>query len=172
MQPSVRVNEISLYLRCPRLIFFENLRNKGLPRKIDAKHMLLRSLMLSISEKDDLESHLIENLSRLREELPLVYEIEPDELQLACQELEGEVAGIARALASNLDLLLPCQAEIDLFSDKLGLSGRLDRLASGGMPSLIRTGKAPLFSSPGRDLQDAHQSRTCGVFAPGPGANG
>ncbi|MDD4652678.1 MAG: PD-(D/E)XK nuclease family protein [Methanothrix sp.] len=143
MQPSVRVNEISLYLRCPRLIFFENLRDKGLPRKIDAKHMLLRSLMLSISEKDDLESHLIENLSRMREELPLVYEVEPDELQLACRELEDEVAGIARALASNLDLLLPCQAEIDLFSDRLGLSGRLDRLAPGGMPSLIRTGKAP-----------------------------
>jgi CRISPR-associated exonuclease Cas4 len=143
MKPSIRVNEISLYLRCPRLIFFENLRNKGLPRKIDAKHILLRSLMLSISQKDDLECHLRENLSRLQDELPVVYEIDPDELQPACRELEGEVAGIARSLAGYLDLLLPCQAEVDLFSDKLGLSGRLDRLAPGGMPSLIRTGKAP-----------------------------
>ncbi|HPS91422.1 MAG TPA: Dna2/Cas4 domain-containing protein [Methanothrix sp.] len=143
MQPPVRIYDIGLYLRCPRLIFFENLRNKGMPRKIDTKHILLRSLMLSISRKDDLEGHLRENLSRLQEELPLVYEIEPDELKPACRELEGEIAGIALGLAGQLNLLLPCQAEVDLFSDKLGLSGRLDRLAPGGMPSLIRTGKAP-----------------------------
>lgn len=143
MHLPVRVYDIGLYLRCPRLIFFENLRNKKMPKKIDTKHILLRSLMLSISKKDDLEGHLRESLSRLQEELPLVYEIDPDELQPACRELEGEIAGIARGLAGHLNLLLPCQAEVDLFSDKLGLSGRLDRLAPGGMPSLIRTGKAP-----------------------------
>ena len=143
MQLPVRVYDIGIYLRCPRLIFFENLRNKGIPRKIDTKHILLRSLMLSISKKDDLEGHLREVLSRLQEELPLVYEIDPDELEPACRELEGEIAVIALGLACHLNLLLPCQAEVDLFSDKLGISGRLDRLAPGGMPSLIRTGKAP-----------------------------
>jgi len=141
MHTPVRIYEIGLYLRCPRLIFFENLRNT--PRKTDTRHILLRSLMLSFSQKDDLEGQLRESLARLQEELPLVYEIDPFEVEQACRVLEGEIAGIARGLAGQLDLLLPCQAEIDLYSDKLGLSGRLDRLAAGGMPSLIRTGKAP-----------------------------
>ena len=42
---------------------------------------------------------------------------------------------LPRGLAGHLDLLLPCQAEVDLYSDKLGLSGRLDRLAPGSTPS-------------------------------------
>lgn len=141
MPPTVRVSEIGLYLRCPRLVYFENL--KGMPKRIDAGQILLRSLMLSISQKNDLEVHLKEITARLGEELPLIYEIEPEEISPACRELEGEIAGIARGLAGHLDLLLPCQAEVDLYSDKLGLSGRLDRLAPGGTPSLIRTGKAP-----------------------------
>jgi CRISPR-associated exonuclease Cas4 len=99
--------------------------------------------MLSFSEKSDLEGQLKESLARLEEELPLVYEIEPDEMEPACRELEGEIASIAKGLAGHVDLLLPCQAEVDLFSDKLGLSGRLDRLAPGSTPSIIRTGKAP-----------------------------
>jgi len=99
--------------------------------------------MLSFSQKDDLEGQLRETLAKLEEELPLVYEIEPKEVLQACRELEGEIAGIAQGLAGQLDLLLPCQAEVDLFSDKLGLSGRLDRLAPGTTPCLIRTGKAP-----------------------------
>jgi len=141
MPTLVRISEIGLYLRCPRLIYFENLRRT--PKKIDTKHLLLRSLMLSFSQKKDLEGQLKEILARLEDELPLVYEIRPDEMKPACRELEGEIAGIAQGLAGHLDLLLPCQAEVDLYSDKLGLSGRLDRLAPGGTPSLIRTGKAP-----------------------------
>ena len=141
MPTLVRISEIGLYLRCPRLIYFENLRKT--PKKIDTKQILLRSLMLSFSQKEDLEGQLKESLARLEAELPLVYEIEPDEIEPACRELEGEIAGIAQGLAGNLDLLLPCQAEVDLHSDKLGLSGRLDRLAPGSTPSLIRTGKAP-----------------------------
>jgi CRISPR-associated exonuclease Cas4 len=99
--------------------------------------------MLSFSQKNDLEGQLKENLARLEAELPLVYEIEPEEMEPACRELEGEITGIAQGLAGHLDHLLPCQAEVDLYSDRLGLSGRLDRLAPGGTPSLIRTGKAP-----------------------------
>ncbi|MCK9441377.1 MAG: PD-(D/E)XK nuclease family protein [Methanothrix sp.] len=141
MSTLVRISEIGLYLRCPRLIYFENLRRT--PQKIDANRILLHSLMLSISQKDDLEGQLRESLARLEEELPLVYEIGQHEMEPACRELEGEIAGIAQGLAGQLDLLLPCQAEVDLHSDKLGLSGRLDRLAPDGTPSLIRTGKAP-----------------------------
>ena len=141
MPALVRISEIGLYLRCPRLIYFENLRRT--PKKVDTKHLLLRSLMLSFSQKQDLEGQLKESLARLEAELPLVYEIEPEEMEPACRELEGEIAGIAQGLAGHLDHLLPCLAEVDLYSDRLGLSGRLDRLAPGSTPSLIRTGKAP-----------------------------
>ena len=141
MPPPVRISEIGLYLRCPRLVYFESLGR--MPQKIDARQILLRSLMLSFCQKNDLEGHLKEIVARLEEELPLIYEIGPEEIGPACRELEGEIANIAQGLAGHLDLLLPCQAEVDLFSDKLGLSGRLDRLAPGGTPSLIRTGRAP-----------------------------
>jgi len=141
MSPPVRISEIGLYLRCPRLVYFESLGDK--PREVDAGHILLHSLMLSLSQKSDLEGQFREILARLEEELPLVYEIEPEEIRRACRELEGEIAGIARGLAGHIDQLIPCQAEVELYSDKLGLSGRLDRLAPGCTPSLIRTGKAP-----------------------------
>ena len=141
MSPPVRISEIGLYLRCPRLVYFESLGDR--PREVDAGHILLHSLMLSLSRKSDLEGQLKEILARLEEELPLVYEIEPEEIGPACRELEGEIASIARGLAGHIDQLIPCQAEVELYSDKLGLSGRLDRLAPGSTPSLIRTGKAP-----------------------------
>ena len=141
MNALVRISEIGIYLRCPRLVYFES--HRKMPKKIDAKQTLLRSLMLSLSQKNDLEGHLKEIMARQEEELPLIYEIEPEEIRSACRELEGEIAGIAQGLAWHLDLLLPCQAEVDLYSDKLGLSGRLDRLAPGSTPSIIRTGKAP-----------------------------
>jgi CRISPR-associated exonuclease Cas4 len=141
MPPPVRISEIGLYLRCPRLVYFECL--KSMARDIDAGGLLLKSLMLSISSTTDLQSQLEENLARLEEELPLVYEIEPEKIQSACRDLKGEICEIARSLEGFVDLLVPCEAEVDLTSEKLGLSGRLDRLAPGGVPSIIRTRKAP-----------------------------
>lgn len=141
MQPLVRISEIGLYLRCPRLIYYENLGN--LPRKNNPEHLLLHSLMLSLSDNEDLIGQLRASLHRMELELPLVYEIEPQELMSACRDLEVLIDEIARSLQPSLGLLFPCEVEVDLRSERLGLSGRLDRLAPGRTPSLIRTGKAP-----------------------------
>ncbi len=141
MQSNVRVSDISLYLRCPRLVYFETLGR--MTRKSSVRQTLIRSLMLSLSQESDLESHLRENLHRLEEELPLVYEIDVKELGPACRELEEKIAAIAKGLAENVDYLIPFEPDVDLFSEKLGLSGRLDRLAPGLTPSLIRSGRAP-----------------------------
>lgn len=141
MPTNVRISEIGLYLRCPRLVYFESL--KSTPRSIDPAALLLRSLMLSISSREDLDNQLKEGLERLESELPLVYEIDPGELQSACRDLEKEIGGIARSLEGSIDLLYPFEAEVDLHSERLGLSGRLDRLAPGRVPSIIRTGNAP-----------------------------
>lgn len=133
---------MSLYVRCPRLIYFDALGN--LPRKINPEHLLLRSLMLSISDNAGLESKLCEALSRLELELPLVYEIDPVELGLACREMEKRIPELASGLAPHMNSILPSEVEVDLRSDRLGLSGRLDRLVvSGSVPSVIRTGHAP-----------------------------
>ena len=105
--------------------------------------ILIRSLMLSLSQESDLERQLRETLHRLEEELPLVYEVEVSELGPACRELEDRMASIAQSLAGYIDQLTPFEPDVDLFSERLGLSGRLDRLAPGLTPSLIRSGRAP-----------------------------
>ncbi len=99
--------------------------------------------MLGLSDKTDLEDQLRESLASLEVELPLVYEIEAEELGPACREMEHKIAEIAQGLSTQLDLIMPSSVEVDLRSEKLHLSGRLDRLAPGCTPSLIRTGRAP-----------------------------
>lgn len=141
MPPLVRISEIGQYLRCPRLVYYDHLGK--LPRKSNPEQLLLRSLMLSLIDTEDPEGQLRAALQRLEQELPLVYEIEPQELGPACRDLEGRIDEIARSILPQLRLLLPCEVEVDLRSERLGLSGRLDRLAPGFAPSLIRTGQAP-----------------------------
>ena len=148
MSPPVRISDIGLYLRCPRLVYFQSLRSIAAP--VDADRLLLRALMQSLTYPSssevpemDLEDMLYENLSRLEQELPLVYEIDAEELSSACRDLKQKIEGISQELAEHLGLLLPCEVDVDLRSERLGLSGRLDRLAHGGIPSIIRTGRAP-----------------------------
>ncbi len=141
MSSLVRISDIGLYLRCPRLVYFDSLGK--LPRENNPEQLLLRSLMLGLSGEADLEGQLQESLVRLELELPLIYEIRQEELAVACRELETKISEIAQGLSHQLDLILPCDVEVDLRSEKLRLSGRLDRLAPGCTPSLIRTGQAP-----------------------------
>ncbi len=148
MSPPVRISEIGLYLRCPRLVYFQNLGSIAPPE--DAASMLMRALMFSLSalqssqlSASDLYSLLQENLCRLEQELPVIYEIDSALVESACRALQLDIESISQGLAGSLDLLLPCEVEVDLYSEKLGLSGRLDRLAHGGVPSIIRTGRAP-----------------------------
>ncbi len=143
MHPLVRVSDIGLYLRCPRLVYFDALGT--LPRAIDPEQILLRSIMLSLSleYEDGIESHLYSILTKLETELPLIYEIEAERLEEALEDIRGMIPGIAKGLSSHLSMLFPSIVEVDLYSDRLGLSGRLDRLISDRIPSIIRTGSAP-----------------------------
>lgn len=141
MHPAVRISDIGLYLRCPRLVYFDSLGK--LPRYSSAKQILVRSLVLSLLQKDDLEGQLKEALQRLEVELPLVYDLEPGELEAALQEMDGEIGLMARGLGEQMEQLIPFEADVELYSDRLGLSGRLDRLAPGNTPSIIRTGHPP-----------------------------
>lgn len=143
MPPLVRISDIGLYLRCPRLVYFDSLGT--LPRKINPEQILLRSIMLSLTSDigSDTEVQLSSLLSKMEIELPLVYEIEPKELQTAAEYVREMIPEIALGLSSNLSMLFPCIVEVDLHSERLGISGRLDRLISDRVPSIIRTGNAP-----------------------------
>lgn len=102
--------------------------------------------MLNISGSDDLEGELEAILTGLERDLPLIYgdEIDPEELCMASLEVNDMIPRIAQGLAPALDKILPSELEVDLRSDRLGLSGRLDRLVTNGhVPSIIKTGFAP-----------------------------
>ncbi len=100
--------------------------------------------MLSLSGEADVEAQLRSALSRLEQELPLVYEIDSAELSPACREMESRISELANGLSPHLSRLLPSEVEVDLRSDRLCLSGRLDRLVTKGrVPSIIRAGLAP-----------------------------
>lgn len=144
MLTHVRISDIGLYQRCPRLVYFDALGS--LPRKANPVHLLLRELMFNISGSDDLEGELEAILTGLERDLPLIYgdEIDPEELCMASLEVKAMIPRIAQGLAPALDKILPSELEVDLRSDRLGLSGRLDRLVTNGhVPSIIKTGFAP-----------------------------
>jgi CRISPR-associated exonuclease Cas4 len=144
MQTFVRISDISLYLRCPRLVYFDALGRMS--RKVSLPNLLLHDLMLSISDCEDLEGRLMVELANLEQELPLVYgeEVNSSGIFSAAREVEALIPNIAQSLSRSQDMLLPCDVDIDLRSERLGLSARLDRLIKNGyVPSIIRTGMAP-----------------------------
>lgn len=144
MGTPVRISDIGLYLRCPRLIYFDALSD--LHRKISPVHLILRGLMLGLSEEVNLENQLMDSLTKLEQELPLIYgdEIDLQELGLAIEEVAALIPGMAQKLASAASQILPSEVELDLRSERIAMSGRLDRLVTkGSIPSIIRTGSAP-----------------------------
>jgi CRISPR-associated exonuclease Cas4 len=144
MTTPVRISDIGLYLRCPRLVYFDALSD--LHRKISPLHLLLRGLMLSLSEDGPLEDQLLGSLAKMEHELPVIYgdEIDLQELWESAREVEALISGMAQGLGSAIDQIMPSEVELDLRSERLGLSGRLDRLVTNGpAPSIIRTGAAP-----------------------------
>jgi CRISPR-associated exonuclease Cas4 len=141
MDQTIRIADLRAYLHCPRLVYFD--APKPLPQ---AEHMLLRGLALSLSNEGNLMDSMVQSLERLVEELPFVYPggFTLEELCMASGAVVEIIPNIAKELLPSLEKLLPCELEVDLRSDKLGFSGRLDRLVDEGkVPSVIRTGSPP-----------------------------
>lgn len=160
MPPPVRISEISLYLRCPRLVYFQAMGRSVWPKAENPKNLLLREMALSLSEFEpggeiDLLAWLREALDRAETELPAICgeNVNQHDLRAAALEIRETLPEIASKLSPNLSLLIPSEVEVDLRSDRLGLSGRLDRIVSragdGGptstvsIPSIIKTDTPP-----------------------------
>jgi len=160
MLPPVRISEISLYLRCPRLVYFQAMGRSVWPKAESPKTLLLREVALSLSEfepdgETDLVAWLLGALDRAEAELPIIWGegVNQHDLRVAAGEIREALPEIASKLSPKLELLIPSEVEVDLRSDRLGLSGRLDRIVSragdGGpkerdiIPSLIKTDNPP-----------------------------
>jgi CRISPR-associated exonuclease Cas4 len=160
MPSPVRISEISLYLHCPRLVYFQAMGREVWPKAESPKNLLLREMALSISEFEpdgdvNLENWLREALDRAEAELPVICgeEVNIHDLRAGAEEIRETLPEIASKLSPSLSLLIPSEVEVDLRSDRLGLSGRLDRIISrtgdGGptstisIPSIIKTDTPP-----------------------------
>lgn len=160
MPPPVRISDISLYLRCPRLVYFQAMGHAVWPESESSTRLLLREIALSLSEFEpdggsDLLAWLGEALDRAEAELPVIWgeEVNIHDLRAAAGEIRETLAEMASSLSPKLVLLTPSEVEVDLRSDRLGLSGRLDRIVSragdggpGGrilIPSMIKTDNPP-----------------------------
>jgi len=145
MLPTVRISDIALLMRCPRLIYFQPMES----RTPDPSRLLIRGLMFGISgtEGDELgaKDELKAKLEKLSQEILIIYrgQVGPQEISAAIHEMEPILPELSRFISSSADLLLPSDVEVDLRSKRLGLSGRLDRLVAGSIPSIIRMGTAP-----------------------------
>ncbi|MHC1631331.1 MAG: CRISPR-associated protein Cas4 [Methanotrichaceae archaeon] len=150
MIPLVRISDLGLYLRCPRLVYFEAMGRSVWNDTERPFNLLLRDLALSLSDLEpgsNLETWLRDELEKAEEDLPAIYRAQIDlhDLRAAVEETETIIPQMAENLASKLDLINPSETEVDLRSNRLGLSGRLDRLVTKNRltPSIIRTGSPP-----------------------------
>jgi len=149
MQPLVRVSDLSLYLRCPRLVYFAS-TGALQPLAPDPAKTLLRHLMLSIdtaiadagiqldavasgsASRDEIEAVLSCSLERIASEMPLFCEdIDSAKISVATDGVKAVLSQIARM---PLEMLQPCETDLDMRSDRLRLSGRLDRLVKRHAP--------------------------------------
>ncbi|MGC9514632.1 CRISPR-associated protein Cas4 [Methanocrinis sp.] len=160
MPSPVRISDISLYLLCPRLVYFQAMGRSVWPKAESPARLLLREVALSLSEFEpdggsDLLAWLGEVLDRAEAELPVICgdEVNIHDLRAAAVEIRETLPEIATNLSPKLVLLTPSEVEVELRSDRLGLSGRIDRIVSragdGGtkgtvqIPSIIKTGSPP-----------------------------
>jgi CRISPR-associated exonuclease Cas4 len=150
MPPLVRISDLGLYLRCPRLVYFQSMGHQIWDEAELPFSLLLRDLALSLSDiepESDLEAWLEERLERAKEDLPIVYRdrIDIEELRAAAEDVKELIPKMAEGLSTRMDLIMPSQTEVEWRSGRLGLSGRLDRLVvkEHPTPSVIRTGSPP-----------------------------
>ncbi|HNR56957.1 MAG: CRISPR-associated protein Cas4 [Methanothrix sp.] len=159
MAQPVRIFDVSLYLRCPRLLYFQAMGRKVHPEAAAPATLLMREVALSLSEigpeeAADLGGWLREALERALVELPAIFpdRMNPHDLQAAAEEVGAWAAEVAPRMVLALQLITPSTVEVDLRSDRLGISGRVDRVVSRGdedgtpnvkVPSMMRVDLPP-----------------------------
>lgn len=158
MESMVRVSDITVYIKCPRMCYFAN-KGYSLVKEITPAYlerMILKELALSygsVFDNEDKFSILNEELDRISNEIRVIYR---NELSGIDEEtMANSITGV-RTCLGNICLNLSCnsdfyasefvQDETPLHSEKFGLTGSPDRLTKMNdalLPSIIKTGNMP-----------------------------
>ncbi|VVB89389.1 Uncharacterised protein [uncultured archaeon] len=151
----IRVSDIMVYLKCPRMCYFMNKGNELVkePGVDYIQRLLLKELALtygSALKGEDTLSGLNKELERLSYEFPVIYRLE---LAGAGDAALAEAVSCVRAWLGEISPHLSiehysrtCEFEPALRSDKFGLTGSPDKLikiADELAPSIIKTGAMP-----------------------------
>ncbi|MCX8207046.1 MAG: CRISPR-associated protein Cas4 [Methanothrix sp.] len=144
----VRIHDIGLYLRCPMLVYLESMGRECF--RADTERTILRYIAL-YSAPEDLQG----DMSKAVKDVARIHRIPEEDVIRSIDAMRGSISRIASV---PRELLTPCDIEVELRSERLGLSGILDRLVRPerrrgllGMllrvddmiPSLVRTGRSP-----------------------------
>jgi len=154
----IRVSDITIYHKCPRMCFFtnkgHNLIKEGTPGYLEG--IILKELALAYDlafNTEDKLSILNRELDRISEEIPVIYRNELDSIDdEMLAEAVTDVRSCLEAICLNLSSYNGFFAgELShnetLQSGKFGLTGSPDRLIRTNdelMPSIIKTGNMPL----------------------------
>ncbi len=152
----IRVSDITVYLKCPRMCYFlnkgHNLVNEATPAYLE--RIILKELALNYGDALNAQNKLtfLDNeLDRISDEIRIIYRtelsgIDARTLADSVSNVRSCLENICGNLASNDFYANEIVDEPLLQSEKLGLSGSPDRLIkiNGGIvPSIIKTGSMP-----------------------------
>ena len=154
----IKVSEISLYHKCPRMCYFVNKGNELIKDASSeyVERIILKELALSYClayNSQDKPSILNNELNRISEEIRFIYRTELNGVDdnILASSLSGVrscLDNISLNLSSNADFYAndSFQVEPVLQSEKSGLTGRPDKLIEINdthIPSIIKTGNMP-----------------------------
>ncbi len=151
----IRVSDISVYLKCPRMCYFIK-RGQELMKEVTVEYiqrLLLKEMALiygSALNDGNTLSALDHELERLSDELRIIYrqeltEASDDAVNNAVSGVRTWLEGISSNLSSEHYSRI-CELEPALRTEKLGLTGIPDKLITIGdelTPSIIKTGAMP-----------------------------
>lgn len=154
----IRVSDITVYLKCPRMCYFVNkghsLVNDITPGYLE--RLILKEVALTYApafNAEDTLSFLYRELDRISNEIRIIYRnelsgIDDETLANSVSDVRSLLGNICSNLSSNDGFYANefTQDEPLLCSEKFGLSGSPDRLIKINgelMPSIIKTGNMP-----------------------------
>ncbi len=151
----IRVSDIMVYMKCPRMCYFMNRGHELMtdPTVEYVQRLLLKELALTYGQainSGDKESFLNSELDRLSDEIRIIYRTELAKADDATvmQSVSGVrtwIGDICKNLPSEHYACI-CESEPVLRSEKFGLTGSPDKLMKIGeelAPSMIKTGAMP-----------------------------
>lgn len=154
----IRVSDITVYLKCPRMCYFiskgHNLVKEVTPEYIE--RMILKELALTYKSAFNSEykfSILNAELDRISNEIRIIYptelaEIDDDVLAISVSSVRSCLENICLSLASTGDFYANESVQVEplLCSEEFGLTGSPDKLIQINdevIPAIIKTGSMP-----------------------------